>query len=195
MLNAYQTKRLMAVAGLVFFAYLLLHMLANLNFLTGADNFNGFYRWFNEAVILRWSIITLLILSILLHTITAIARQFDVNSKRHIPYKKSYPKAIPRLIAWSGAGLLFAFITGHFVQMQLLETRDFYAEISTIFNNPIMLALYALGFASLSAHLHHALGNVGQTFGLSHKQHHGLVLLIIFILIGGFAAVPISIYL
>lgn len=194
-MNAYQRKRLMALAGLVFFTYLVLHMLTNLNFLTSADNFNGFYRWFNEAVILRWSIIGLLILSILFHIYTAIERQLNSNSKRHTAYKKPYPKAIPRLIAWSGATVLFAFIVFHFLQMQLLETNDFYAEITAIFKDPIMLIIYALGFLSLAAHLHHALGNVRQTFGLTHKQQHGFVFFIIFLLIGGFVTVPISIYL
>lgn len=194
-MNTYQRKRIMALAGLIFFAYLVLHMLTNLNFLTGADNFNGFYRWFNEAVILRWSVIGLLILSILFHTYTAITRQLDSNSKRHLAYKKPYPKAVPRLIAWSGATLLFSFIGFHFVQMQLLETNDFYAEVTTIFQNPLMLIIYALGFVSLAAHLHHALGNVGQTFGRTHQQYHGFVWLILFLLIGGFLAIPISVYL
>lgn len=194
-MNNYQTKRLMASAGIFWFIYLIIHMLANLNFLTGADNFNGFYVWFNEAVILRWSIIGILIGSILLHVFVAVNRQLNSNKKRPTEYKKTYPKAVPRLFAWSGASLLFGFIVLHFVQMQLLQTRDFYAEIQTLFSDPIMLGIYALGFVALAAHLHHSLGNVRQTFGLTHRQQHNLIILLVVILIGGFSAVPISIYL
>ena len=194
-MNAYQRKRLMALAGLVFFTYLVIHMLANLNFLTGSDNFNGFYQWFNEAIILRWRVIGLLVVSLVFHVYTAVTRQLDSNAKRHVPYKKPYPKAVPRLVAWSGAAMLFAFIVFHFFQMQLLETRDFYAEVTAIFSDPLMLVIYALGFVALAAHLHHSLGNVRQTFGMTHRQQHGLVILILVILIGGFASVSISIYL
>lgn len=192
MMTPYLKKRLMASAGIFWLLYLIIHMLANLNFLTGADNFNGFYVWFNEALILRWSIIILLIISILLHIYTAIARQLDSNKKRSIAYKKPYPQAVPRLVAWSGAGLLLGFIVLHFFQMQLLETRDFYEEIRNIFTNPIMWAVYALGFVALAAHLHHALGSVGQTFGLTHKQHHTFVIAFVVFLVGGFALVPLS---
>ncbi|SMN10737.1 Succinate dehydrogenase cytochrome b subunit [uncultured Candidatus Thioglobus sp.] len=194
-MSPFLTKRIMALSGILWITYLIIHMLANLNFLTGEANFNGFYQWFNEAVILRWSIIGWLILSILFHVYTAIERQFDSNKKRDIAYKKPYPKAVPRLIAWSGAALLFSFIVFHFFQMQLLESRDFYAEMRSIFTDPIMLVVYALGFVSLAAHLHHALGSVGQTFGLTHKQHNAYVIAFVVFLVGGFALVPISIYL
>lgn len=194
-MNDYQSKRLMALAGIFWLVYLIIHMLANLNFLTGADNFNSFYVWFNEAVILRWSIIGLLIASILLHVFVAVHRQLNSNSKRSIAYKKPYPKAVPRLVAWGGAGLLFTFIVLHFVQMQLLSSRDFYVEIRTLFADPIMLGIYALGFVALAAHLHHALANVRQTFGLSHRQQHSFVILIVVVLVGGFSAIPISLYL
>ncbi|MBE8190484.1 MAG: hypothetical protein HAW58_06525 [Candidatus Thioglobus sp.] len=128
-MSQFLQKRLMALSGILWIIYLLIHMLANLNFLTGADNFNGFYGWFNDSIILRWSIIILLILSILFHIYSAISRQFDSNKKRDIAYKKPYPKAIPRSIAWSGALLLLSFIVFHFFQMQLLESRDFYQEV------------------------------------------------------------------
>ncbi len=194
-MNNYQKKRLMASAGILFFTYLIIHMLVNLNFLTGSDNFNNFYRWFHEAIILRWSVIGLLILGILFHVFTAVSRQLDSNSKRSITYKKPYPKAVPRLVAWGGASILFCFIVFHFFQMQGLETQDFYQEVHAIFTNPIMLLIYALGFTTLAAHLHHALNNVGQTFGLKQKHHQGLALALVIFLVGGFVLIPINVLL
>lgn len=194
-MNPHQTKRLMAAAGIFWLVYLIIHMLANLNFLTGADNFNGFYIWFNEAVILRWFIIVLLVASILLHVFVAVQRQWDSHCKRTINYKKPYPKGVPRLLAWSGALILLAFIVLHFVQMQLLSSRDFYQEIRSLFADPIMLGIYALGFTALAAHLHHALTNVRQTFGLTHRQQHRFITAFVFILVGGFTAIPLSLYL
>lgn len=194
-LNNHQKKRLMASAGVLFVAYLIIHMLTNLNFLTGSDNFNDFYHWFNEAIILRWSIIGLLILSILFHVFTAVSRQLDSNTKRSIAYKKPYPKAVPRLLAWGGAFTLFCFIVFHFFQMQLLETDNFYQEVHAIFTNPLMFVIYTLGFVALSAHLYHALSNVGQTFGLKSKHHHGFALALVVFLVGGFSLIPINVLL
>lgn len=194
MIGVFQQKRLMASAGLVFFVYLIIHMLANLNFLTGEANFNGFYRWFNEAVILRWSMIVLIIASILTHIFIAISRQLDSNKKRSIDYKTAYPEAIPRWLAWSGASILLGFIVLHFVQVQTFETLDFYQEISDLFASKVMTFIYLLGLISLAAHLHHSLGNALQTFGLTHNQHLILVSIVVVILVGGFAAVPISTY-
>lgn len=194
-LNNYQKKRLMASAGVLFVTYLLIHTLVNLNFLTGSDNFNDFYRWFNDAIILRWSIIGLLILSILFHVFIAISRQLDANTKRSIPYIKPYPKAVPCLFVWGGAFTLFCFIVFHFFQMQLLETDDFYQEVHAIFTNPLMLVIYTLGFVTLAAHLYHALSNVWQTFGLKSKHQHSFAMALVVFLVGGFALIPIKVLL
>ena len=49
------------------------------------------------------------------------------------------------------------------------------------------------GLLSLAAHLHHSLGNITQTFGVSATQNHIVVFSVLILLIGGFASVPLSI--
>lgn len=188
-------KILMTMAGLFWVIYLVLHMFINLNFLAGSESYNSFYTWFHNAIILRWTVWLFLIISIFTHIFIAVSRQLDSNSKRTTNYKKTYPKAIPRLVAWSGAGLLASFIVFHFIQMQTVITHDLYSEITAIFYNPFMLVIYGLGFIALGAHLYHSLTNVGQTMGWSSKQRHFLISFFVFTLIVGFSSAPIRVWL
>ena len=185
----------MALAGIIWFSYLFLHMFINLNFLSGAASFNDFYIWFNESTILRSSIIFLLAFSLIFHVYIATMRQLDSNKKRTIAYQKSYPKIIPRFVAWSGAGILLSFIIFHFIQVQLIKDYNFYEEMRAIFQNPLMLIVYGFGFLALAAHLHHSLTNVMQTLGITHREYHLITGFIVLVLVSGFLSIPISVHL
>ncbi len=192
-MSDFNKKIIMVVAGSFWLIYLVLHMLLNLNFFAGSDSFNSFYIWFNEATLLRLFIISLLIISFLLHIFIAVTRQLDSNSKRTTKYKKPYPKGIPRFIAWSGAALLAFFIIFHFTQMQFTNSNDLYSEVTEIFNNPLYVIIYILGFIALGAHLQHSLNNLGQTLG-TKKWYSAISNVLVFILIIGFLSVPINVY-
>ena len=194
-MSNYLQKRLMALAGIFWIIYLIMHMLINLNFLNSSSDFNDFYNWFDKSQVLNYLLTALLISSFLLHIVVAISRKLSNINKRDINYKKSYPLAVPSFAAWGGAFILLIFIVFHFIQMQLLTTTDYYQEIYNIFKSPLSLIIYSLGFMTLTAHLHHSLNNVLKTLGVSSKNYNKLIVLFLIILIGGFASVPISVYL
>jgi succinate dehydrogenase / fumarate reductase cytochrome b subunit len=108
-------------------------------------------------------------------------------------YHKAYPKAVPRIVAWSGASIILIFIVIHSVQMLAISTVDLYSEIQIIFQRPIMWAIYGLGMIAISTHLHHGLTNVLQTLGISSNQHKGIALIIVLLIVAGYASIPISI--
>ena len=193
-MNDILRKRLMAFAGLVWFVYLIVHMLANLQFFSGSKAFDDFYAWFNNSTITYALITTLLIVTLLFHVWMAVTRQLSNNKKRPIAYEKPYPNGVPRLIAWSGAVLLLSFIVFHSIQMLFLSDGNT-ESMRAIFSQPLMLFIYALGLVSLAAHLHHALSNVLQTLGKTHHENHYVIIGIVAVLIIGFASVPVSIYL
>ncbi len=192
-MSDFNKKIIMVSAGLSWVVYLILHMLININFLAGSDSFNDFYIWFNEAKLLRWFVISLLVISFFSHIFIAISRQLDSNSKRTTKYEKSYPKAIPRFVAWSGAALLAFFIVFHFIQMQFTDANNLYNEVTDIFHNPLFLIIYILGFIALAAHLQHSLNNIGQTLGIT-KWYNTISNTFVFTLIFGFFIIPISVY-
>ncbi len=185
-------KKMMAIAGLIWFVYLIFHMLSVLSFHSGEAVFSGFFAWLNSSIFYP-ILLVLLVLTISFHIVIAVSRQLSNNKSIGERYKKTYPKAVPRMVAWLGASIMLAFIVIHSFQMLSTETADLYQEIHSIFNQPLMWFIYGLGLLSLSTHLHHALTNVLQTLGISSSQCHTLAVFIVVVIMAGFASIPLGI--
>ncbi len=185
-------KKMMAIAGLFWFFFLIFYLLGALTFHSGEEAFTAFYVWFNGSIFYP-VLATLLILTITFHVFVAITRQLSNNVSSGDRYKKPYPKAVPRIVAWSGASIILIFIITHTVQMLSINTVDLYLAINNIFQRPIMWAIYGLGMIAISTHLHHGLSNVLQTMGVSSKQHKSIALLIVLLIMAGYASIPLGI--
>ena len=185
-------KKMMAMAGLFWFFFLIFYLLGALTFHSGEEAFTAFYVWFNGSIFYP-VLATLLIATLAFHVVVAVTRQLSNNISSGDRYKKPYPKAIPRIVAWSGASIILIFIITHTVQMLSINTIDLYSEITNIFQRPVMWAIYGLGMIAISTHLHHGLSNVLQTLGVSSKQHKGIALLIVLLIMAGYASIPLGI--
>ena len=183
---------MMAVAGLIWFVYLIFHLFSVLTFHSGEAAFTGFNVWLQSSVFYP-ILLGLLLLTLSFHVVTAISRQLSNNISSGDRYKKPYPKAVPRIIAWSGASIILIFIVIHSYQMLSVDAVDLYAEVERIFMSPIMWAIYGLGMLAISTHLHHGLTNVLQTLGISSKQRTGLAFVIVALIMAGFISIPIGV--
>ena len=185
-------KKMMAMAGLFWFFFLIFYLLGALTFHSGEEAFTAFYVWFNGSIFYP-VLATLLIATLAFHVVVAVTRQLSNNIRSGDRYKKPYPKAVPRIVAWSGVSIILIFIITHTVQMLSINTVDLYSEITNIFQRPVMWAIYGLGMIAISTHLHHGLSNVLQTLGVSSKQHKGIALLIVLLIMAGYASIPLGI--
>ena len=185
-------KKMMAMAGLFWFFFLIIYLLGALTFHSGEEAFTAFYVWFNGSIFFP-ILAVLLILTLAFHVVVAISRQLSNNTSSGDRYKKPYPNAVPRIVAWSGASIILIFIITHTVQMLSIPTVDLYSEIINIFQRPIIWAIYGLGMIAISTHLHHGLSNVLQTMGVSSKQHKSIALLIVLLIMAGYASIPLGI--
>ena len=185
-------KKMMAIAGLFWFFFLIFYLLGALTFHSGEQASTAFYAWFNGSIFYP-ILATLLILTLAFHVFIAITRQLSNNVSSGERYKKPYPKAIPRIVAWSGASIILIFIITHTIQMLSINTIDLYSEVQNIFQRPIMWAIYGLGMIAISTHLHHGLTNVLQTLGISSKQHKGIALIIVLLIMAGYASIPLGV--
>jgi len=185
-------KKMMAMAGLFWFFFLIFYLLGALTFHSGEEAFTAFYVWFNGSIFYP-VLATLLIATLAFHVVVAVTRQLSNNISSGDRYKKPYPKAVPRIVAWSGASIILIFVITHTVQMLSINTVDLYSEITNIFQRPVMWAIYGLGMIAISTHLHHGLSNVLQTLGVSSKQHKGIALLIVLLIMAGYASIPLGI--
>ena len=185
-------KKMMAVAGLFWFFFLVFYLLAALTFHSGEQSFTDFYVWFNNSIFYP-ILASLLIVTLSFHVYVAITRQLSNNVSSGDRYKKPYPKAIPRIVAWSGAAIILIFILTHTFQMFSTNTVDLYSEIQNIFKRPIMWGIYGLGMVAISTHLHHGLTNVLQTLGISSKQHKGVALILVVLMMAGYVSIPLGV--
>jgi len=191
--NKITYKKLMALAGLFWFAYLIFHLSGLFYFHLGEEAFNLYYGWLNNSpidTILR----ILLLLSLGFHVYIAVTRQLSNNSSIGAKYKKPYPKAVPRSVAWSGALMLLFFIIFHYFQMHEVESVTLYKFLVDTLTKPEMIIIYILGLTTITAHLHHGLTNAFQSLGLCHKQYNLIVSLILFVVMGGYISIPLSIW-
>ena len=191
--NTVRLKKTMAIIGLIWFSYVIFHLLSLLTFYSGEAAFNALYAAF-EASALYHILVLALIASLAFHAYVAITRQLANNKSKGVGYHKSYPGEIPRSVAWTGAAILLSFIVFHFVQMKTLDEANLYQQLVSILANPLMLVIYALGTFALCAHLHHGLTSVLQTLGVSPKLYNSWAIAIVAILFIGFISIPVSVY-
>ena len=83
-------KKMMAIAGLIWFFYIVFHLFSVLTFHSGEASFNDFFMWLNGSALYP-VLLVLLGLTILFHIYVAITRQLNNNSSVGERYKKPYP--------------------------------------------------------------------------------------------------------
>jgi succinate dehydrogenase / fumarate reductase cytochrome b subunit len=185
-------KRLMAIAGVAMFVYLIWHMLTNLTFFSEVL-FNDFYAWYNIGYI-RYSVLTLFIVLIAAHVRTALKIR-QVNAKaRVIDYARHDGFKIPAKLVTLSVLFLLAFIVIHIIQTLLFDTFDPYQAMLDLFQSFFMLAFYMAGLFVLTMHLQHSLANVLQTLGKTDFTCQYLAWAVTLSVTGGFAIVPLYIY-
>src|SRR6476659_1280564 len=205
-------KLMMAVSGIIFIGFVLLHMYGNLKAFAGHDAYNDYahhLRTFGEPMLpyggLLWVIRVVLILSLVVHVYSAVTLWRRAKNARTIKYvvkKNKHSTYASHLMRWGGVTLLL-FIIWHLlnftigkVNVQGGPTNDPYNLVVDSFSTWWLTVIYLIAMAMLGAHLHHGIWSAAQTLGLTgthgsrtrYKQF-GFVLAVI--ITGGFSLVPI----
>ena len=185
-------KRLMAIAGVVMFVYLIWHMLTTLTFFSEAT-FNGFHAWYN-TIIIRGTVLILFITTVAIHVRVAFKIR-AINAKaRTVDYARQVGFKIPAKLVTISILFLLAFIIVHIIQTLLFDISIPYQEMLNLFQSFWMLTFYMAGLFVLTMHLQHSLANVFQTLGKTSFTCQYLAWTVTLTLTGGFAIVPLYIY-
>jgi succinate dehydrogenase / fumarate reductase cytochrome b subunit len=185
-------KRLMALAGMVLSAYLLLHMLSNLSFIS-PQAFNDFYAIYNQPLI-RWSLWLLVSAALLLHVIVAIQIRLHNGKARPVAYRHRQHHWIPAWLVSTVITLILLFIIWHMVQMWSFDGADIHSQTQQLFASGWQLLIYLAGLGLMALHLWHSLPNVLQTLGKTAKQYLWVSSTLVALLMIGFAVVPVMAY-
>lgn len=206
------TKLLIGATGLLLFAYLILHLAGNLAVFAGQDTFNHYAHFLesNPLILPAELALVLLFLVHIYKTVTMwtknqAARPTGYEEKRWAGYKSRKSIASTTMI-WTGLVTL-VFVVIHVAQIkygawyQIGEPpmRDLYRTEIEVFTSPLWAAFYVVAMVLIGFHLRHGIASAFQSIGASHpvytKRLVAIGTIVAVLIAGGFAIIPIWVYL
>ena len=205
-------KMLMAVTGIIFIGYVLVHMYGNLKAFAGHDAFNEYaehIRTIGEPLLphagLLWVIRAVLIVSLVVHVWCAVSlwrRKERARSVKYVVKKSNHSTFSSHWMRWGGIALLL-FVVWHLLNFTIGKinvtggaTNDPYLLVVDSFSTWWLTVIYLLAMAALAMHLRHGVWSAAQTLGLTNnararRNANGLGYLLAVVIAGGFSLVPI----
>ena len=203
---------LMAVSGIIFIGFVLVHMYGNLKAFAGHDAFNEYARHLRELgepVLPHegalWLIRVVLLLSLAVHVWAAVTlwrRAQRARSVKYVVKKNRHSTFSSRWMRWGGLTLL-AFTVWHLlnftvgkVNVQGGATDDPYQLMVDTFEVWWMTLIYLAAMGALAMHLRHGVWSAAQTLGLTNNERarrnaNVLGVGLAVVIAGGFSLVPI----
>jgi succinate dehydrogenase / fumarate reductase cytochrome b subunit len=207
-------KLLMAVSGLVFIGYVLLHMYGNLKAFAGHDAYNEYahhLRTIGEPMLpesgLLWVLRVVLVLALVVHVYAAVAlwrRAGKARTQRYQVKRNRGSSFSSRWMRWGGVTLLL-FVIWHLLNFTVGKvnvtggaTNDPFNLLVDSFGVWWLTLIYLVAMLALALHLHHGTWSAAQTLGLTgtasarrRAKAAGWVLAVV--IAGGFSLVPLAV--
>ena len=203
---------LMAVSGIIFILFVLLHMYGNLKAFAGHDAYNEYaehLRTIGEPMLphsgLLWVIRAVLVVSLVVHVYAAVTLWHRAGKARTVKYqvkKNAASSFSSRFMRWGGLTLL-VFIVWHLLNFTIGKvnvsggaTNDPYNLLVDSFDVWWLTLIYLVAMAALALHLHHGVWSSAQTLGLTNnakarRNAKTLGWIVAVVIAGGFSLVPI----
>jgi succinate dehydrogenase / fumarate reductase cytochrome b subunit len=202
----------MAVSGLVFLLFVLLHMYGNLKAFGGHDAFDAYahhLRTFGEPLLpyggMLWMMRATLVVSLVVHVVTAFVlwrRSRRARPVRYVMKKRTGATYASLTMRWGGVTLLL-FIVWHLLNFSIGRinvtggaTDDPYNLLVDSFATWWLTVIYLVAMAMLGAHLHHGVFSATQTLGLTSSARARILskrvaFTLAVVIAGGFSLVPL----
>ena len=200
-------KVIMAVTGLIWLAYLITHVLANLLVFQGPAKINAYSAFLHGTGLALWAPRLVLIGALVLHITAAVqlaARSQEARPTGYAAGRKPQVSTVAsRTIRWSGA-LILIFLVYHILHFTVGTAHpnfvegDPYHNVASGFHNPLVVGFYLIAMAAVGLHLYHGVWSSGRSLGLSPPSPHPLrrtVALVLALLVWlGFTVIPVAVY-
>jgi len=200
-------KILMAVTGLIWVAYLITHVLANLLVFQGPAKINAYSAFLHGTGGALWGARLVLIAALVLHVIAAIQLADRRKEARPTGYAAGREHQVStwasRTIRWGGA-LILLFLVYHILHFTIGTAHpDFvegnpYHNVTTGFRSLPVVALYLIAMGAVGLHLYHGLWSSGRSLGVSPPSprplRHTVALVLALLVWLGFSVIPIAVY-
>ncbi|MBK6421883.1 MAG: succinate dehydrogenase cytochrome b subunit [Gemmatimonadetes bacterium] len=200
-------KAIMGITGTILALFAVQHVLGNLLIYQSSINLNRYALFLKDKPGILWPARIVLLVSVLLHIVTALQLILRSRAARPVPYARQVPQASTlagRTIRFSGAFLLF-FIVFHILHLTtgtiLPETHlpmDVFGNVVRGFRVWWVSAIYLVAMICLALHLYHGLWASPRTLGLEPPyapKHQPLPQIVALLVWLGFTSIPVAVLL
>lgn len=191
-------KMIMAVTGLIFAAFVFIHMFGNLKAFQGAAAYNYYSHWLREAFYpflpkgsVLWALRVVLLVGIVGHVSSALTLTLRARNARGAHRRKgmSIKSFTARTMLVSGIVIL-GFVVFHLSDLTLgfaaadgfqHATGDesfAYQNMVASFQRPVVAIFYMIALLTLWAHLAHGLWTVVNDFGVTGPRLRSVLLVV-----------------
>ncbi|MFM2153447.1 MAG: hypothetical protein RL199_1882 [Pseudomonadota bacterium] len=181
-------KLVMAVTGLVFYVWLILHLLGNLSVFAGAETMNAYAHFLQSKPELLWASRIGLLVAVLTHVFTGISLSTKNKAARPQPYQspRQWRQAslASRTMLVSGlVALVFllvhllhftggvfqpeSFAPSNLVNVGGEQVANVHGMVKAAFTTPVWAVFYVLSVGMIGFHLSHAVWSATQTLGFT----------------------------
>ena len=198
-------KIVMAVTGVVWIGYVVVHMGGNLLAYVGPSAINEYAAFLKSMPPLLWGTRIVLVVSLILHVHAAYSLKRLDRLARPVSYtrlRNQASTAASRMMGWGGV-LLLVFLIYHILEMTLgVVHRDFshtdvYGNLTSYLRVWWIGTFYLVAMVALAGHLYHGVWSMFQTVGAIHPHYERLrraiATLIAIVVPIGFATIPVAI--
>jgi len=206
-------KVAMALAGIVLFGYLVVHLIGNLKVFTGEQHFNEYSEWlraFGAPALghsqFLWLVRLILLAALLVHVVAYMQLWAKSRAARTVGYRKYEPEVFSRAsrtMKWGGIAILL-FVIYHILHLTTgdvhpqFEAHQAYRNLVNGFQSPLSSIIYVIGMIAVGMHLYHGLWSATQTMGWNNKNYNRLrrpiALAIALVITLGFLSVPFAVW-
>jgi succinate dehydrogenase / fumarate reductase cytochrome b subunit len=175
-------KVLMALTGIVLFAYVLAHLLGNMQLYMGSEVINQYAKFLHSNQGMLWTARIVLLASVLVHAVAGIQLWMRKREARPIAYhsrENIQATAASRTMIVSGV-LILLFVVYHVLDLTMGVARTGsqpFQDLNPAYNvtngfafAPAAIA-YIVSMIALGFHLWHGVYSMFGTLGLTHPRY------------------------
>jgi succinate dehydrogenase / fumarate reductase cytochrome b subunit len=198
-LSTVATKQIVAVTGLALIAFVIVHMIGNLQIFLGQETLNAYAHFLKAVPELLWAARIGLLTIFVVHVTLGVLVRLKASEARSTPYvleRKLVTTRAARYMLVSGLLVLFFILyhlahftlgwttrfphtdpaTGQMVYQTVFELRDprgyqdVYSMVVRSFQQPAISILYVIAQLLLAFHLYHGASSLFQTLGVNNRR-------------------------
>jgi len=176
-------KAIVAVTGAMLFAYLVAHLIGNLQILAGPHRINAYAHLLHSQPALLWAARLALLAAAGLHAVATVQLWFENRAARPIRYQK--PDTVQATLASRtmivSGPLIAVFVVYHILHFTTGTVHPRFVDLNVYnnvvagFQNPAASGFYIIIMALIGLHLYHGIASMFQSLGLNHPRYTPLI--------------------